>query len=194
MNAKLHINLLQGVLEVEGDEKFVQSIYQDFKSHLPKQSATRNAERRANEPAEIIDHESSSSHERRRRRGTRRTGDGETAKIADYAPKLNSNLDLKDLRKFYGQFDPKNHSEKILIFAVFLRDSLKIVPCSADDVYTCYRELKDITKIPEAFVQAIRDAQNKAGAIDFVSQTEIKITIAGENYFTQKLKRKELAE
>ena len=104
------------------------------------------------------------------------------------------NLDLSKLEDFYAKFDPKNHREKILIFAVFMRDILKKAPCAADDIFSCYRTLKDQTEIPEAFLQAIRDTQNKGGYVELVSPTEIKITIAGENYFNKKLGRREAAK
>lgn len=37
MNTKLHINISQGLIEVEGEEKFVREIYNDFKSDIAKQ-------------------------------------------------------------------------------------------------------------------------------------------------------------
>jgi hypothetical protein len=191
MNAKLHIDLGQGILDVEGEEKFVQAIYEDFKNNLPKQLAIPQ---RSNDDSRKTADVADSPEERKRRRATRRVathGENGKTKIGEYVPKLDANLDLKLLDDFYAQFDPKSHREKILIFAMFLRDALHKAPCSADDIFTCYRALKEKTEIPEAFLQAIRDAQNKQGLVEFASPMEIKITIAGENYFNQKLRRKE---
>lgn len=39
MNAKVHINLSQGILEVEGEPDFVRGIYDDFKLELTKLAA-----------------------------------------------------------------------------------------------------------------------------------------------------------
>lgn len=197
MNAKLHIDIPQGVLDVEGDEKFVQSIYEDFKSNLSQKLANLPGTASAAGEPNVMRNDASSPQERKRKPSIRRNIspiDGGKGKGGVYVPKFNSNLDLGKLESFYAQFDPKTHREKILIFAVFMRNILKQAPCTADDIYSCYRTLSAQTEIPEAFVQAIRDAQNKGGYVEFVSPTEIKISIAGENYFNQKLKRKEAAK
>jgi hypothetical protein len=187
MNAKLHINIPLGVLEVEGDEKFVQAIYDDFKSKLAQGAADRGRDAGEAAKAEGL------SEDRKRKLPIRRSVGSENAKarVSEYSPKFDPNLDLSKLEDFYAKFDPKNHREKILIFAVFMRDVLKKAPCAADDIFSCYRTLKDRTEIPEAFLQAIRDTQNKGGYVELVSPAEIKITIAGENYFNKKLGRRE---
>lgn len=194
MAAKLHIDVSQGVLNVEGEEAFVKSVYDDFKGRL--------ADSVRRPPLEVIDAslgvekavEVGAPQQRKRKPSVRRSSDSTKSKIADYSPKFNPNLDLAKLEEFYSTFDLKNHREKILIFAVFLRDVLGKAPCEADEIFSCYQTVKTKTEIPEAFVQALRDAQNKGGYIEFVSPQEIKITIAGENYFNQKIKRKELAK
>lgn len=189
MTAKLHIDASQGILDVEGDEAFVKSIYDDFKGHLSESSKRPNLKLIDAPPLAELPDETKST--RRKRASTRRQTESGKTKLGEYSPKFNPNLDLGKLEEFYAKFDPRNHREKILIFAVFLREQLGRVPCEADDVFSCYQTLKTQTEIPEAFVQALRDAQNKGGYIEFASPTEIKVTIAGENYFNQKMKRKE---
>ena len=49
MVAKLHINLSQGVLELEGDPEFVREIYSDFKDQLSHTGAVRSVNLRENE-------------------------------------------------------------------------------------------------------------------------------------------------
>lgn len=192
MNAKLHIDVLQGVLDVEGDESFVRSIYDDFKGRLAEQVTIK--------PLPVIDASTSprslmapEAQSPRKRKTSRQGGgsDNGKSKFADYIPKFDPNLDLAKLENFYANFEPKNHREKILIFAIFLRDELQKNPCSADHIFTCYHSLRTQTEIPEAFVQAIRDAHNKGGFVELISPQEIRITIAGENYFNQKIKRRE---
>ena len=60
-------------------------------------------------------------------------------------------------------------------------------PCTANDIYTCYFTLKSKTKMPGAFVQAIRDAHNKMHYINFASVDDIRVTIAGNNHFEHEL-------
>jgi hypothetical protein len=194
MTTKLHINIGQGILEAEGEETFVQSIYSDFKKQLHEQFGRlkiANTNEINSQPTES--NNSIQPKDRSRKTSDRRTSksaDGIKSKTSDYKPTFDPNLDLAKLADFYNQFEPKNHSEKILIFAIFVRDRLKKMPCTADDIYSCYFTLKDQTEIPEAFVQAFRTAWNRTGWVHYVSQSDIKITTAGENYFNQKLKKK----
>ena len=110
-------------------------------------------------------------------------------KVKNYVPTFDANLNLKDLGSFYDKFEPKSHPEKILIFSVFLRDYMEKSTCSANDIFTCYRTVKDQTKIPEAFIQALRDT-HKAGYITYTSPEKTEVSIAGENHFNGKLKKK----
>jgi hypothetical protein len=117
--------------------------------------------------------------------------DGDKQRTAEYRPKFRSDLNLGELEVAYDAFNPRTHAEKILVFGVFLRERFGIAPCTADDIYTCYVTMKGKTETPEAFVQAFRDTQNKAHYIDFLSPREIKITIAGDNYYNKKLQQNE---
>lgn len=185
MPTKLHLNIAQGVIEVEGDEVLVRQVYEDFKSGLLGRGKPNS------EDGIKVKNESGSERVKKRGRSPRRTpksGDAGKSKV-EYAPSFKKDLDLSKLERFYDQYDPKNHSEKILIFAVFLRDGLKIVPCTADDIFTCYTNLKSKTKIPQAFVQALRDADGRQKLINFVSPNEINIPISGENHFQHKLQK-----
>lgn len=192
MTAKLHIDASQGILDIEGDEAFVKSIYDDFKEQLSQPAKAPNL--KIIDATSDADLPEETKPVRRKRATIRRQSESGKGRIGDYSPKFNPNLDLGKLEDFYAKFEPKNHREKILIFAVFLREELGRAPCEADDIFSCYQTLKAQSEIPEAFIQAIRDTHNKGGYIDFVSPTEIRITIAGENYFNQKLKRKESAK
>jgi hypothetical protein len=193
MNTKVHIDILQGVLDVEGTEGFVKSIYEDFKAGLIKQISDRSAV--VADKARVLDvnsNDSTPSSRRIRKSLARKVPNSAStkSKVGEYSPKFNPNLDLSELERFYDGFDLKNHREKILVFAVFMREKLHTAPCSANDIFSCYQTLKTKTEIPEAFVQALRDTQNKGGFVEFVSPEEIKVNIAGESYFNQKIKRR----
>jgi hypothetical protein len=106
-------------------------------------------------------------------------------------PKLDKNIDTSGIAALYGQFIPKNHAEKILIFSEYLIKNLGIEDPNTDQVYTLYKKANE--RAPKAFAQAFHDAASKHGFIDFNGPTgTIKLSIVGENHFSHDLKRKAL--
>lgn len=193
MTTKLHIDISQGVIDIEGDPDLAREIYADFKDQLLNR--TRLA---ASPPASTPDLASSgrgdgvvnvASKAKAKRRPARKTNgeEGGSGVVAD-SPKLDKNLNTASLGPFYGQFLPKNNAEKILIFLKFITDELDIESPNTDQVYTCFKAAGE--KIPKAFAQAFYDTSSKLGYIDFRSSTDMPITIAGDNHFNHALKRK----
>lgn len=196
-NTKLVINLRDGIVHVEGDELFVRDVYNDFKERVSKpilveQSSLAPQLEQRNLAEEDLEAPSPRLRGKSRRKAA--TISGTKGEVANYKPTFNSALDLSGLASYYRQYEPANHPEKILIFATYLRDVVKVQSITANDVFTCYQEMRSVTKTPEAFLQAFRDTQNKTHYIDYISPTNIQITIAGNNYFNMKLKRKGVAE
>jgi hypothetical protein len=186
MNTRLIINLTQGLLEVEGSEDFVRSIYQDFREQVSAAAALKSVSLK---PVEQIEAPTSVLEDSRRPTKQRRQNSPEAkSKTAEYKPTF-KNLNLAGLAEFYAKINPANHSEKILCFAIFLRDNLKISPCSPDDIYTCYFTLKSETKTPEAFQQAFITAKNRTHFIEIEWPTKIDVTIAGDNFYNDKLRK-----
>ncbi len=191
MSTKLMINLRDGIVTVEGSEEFVRTIYQDFKERIAKLTIFP-----AEPPRQLERHSSSSEeiaeHIPHRKIKSHRPPNAVIKKprTDSYKLNFNTNLNLAGLDTFYDEWAPRNNFEKILIFAIFLRDRLQIAPCTAGDIYTCFHTLKSKTKTPEAFVQAFRDAQHRTHFIEFTSPQAVQITIAGDNHFNQKLKEK----
>ena len=163
VNTKLTINLRDGILDVDGSEEFVRSIYEDFKGEVAKRvSSPATASRQIEAPAipvqdadEIVGKDK--PKKQRTKRVTTTTGEGPKVRTGKYKPTFDSTLNVKGLPKYYDSMNPYNAAEKILTFAAFLRDSLKMESCTADHIYTCFFAVKDRTKIPEAFEQAFRD-------------------------------------
>lgn len=190
MQTKLHINLTQGIIDVEGDAEFVKAVYEDFKNRITEnavptppaaeQSATPVTNAGASAPAKPKRRTSA-----RRKAGAAENGD---AGINPDAPKLDKNVDTSKLKAFYDQFEPGNAPEKILIFLKYLIEMAGIDNPNTDQVYTCFHSLKE--KTPNAYAQAFRDAASKRGFIEFNSPTDIQITIMGENHFNHDLKKK----
>lgn len=192
MNTKLAINLKEGTVEVEGDEAFVRFIYDDFKESLSKHAALRTAPQPALDQAAERPLLTTGDSKRIKKSPARKkggSGDNEKSRGAHTKPKYNAKLDLTRLPEFYDEWKPSGNSEKILVFAVFLRDHLRISPCSADDIFTCFFGLKSKTKTPEAFQQAFINAKNRTHYIEFKSTDSIEITIAGDNWFTEQAKK-----
>lgn len=190
MNTKLAIDLREGTIQVEGEEAFVRFIYQDFKESLSKGIVLRELPPAAAEQEpqpKLLAIQAKEKKPRTKR--TPSSDDGGKARPAEYRPTFNTNLNLAGLSEFSDNWRPANNAEKILIFAVFLRDLLKTEPCSADDIYTCFFTLnkRGKTKIPEAFAQAFHNTKSRTHYIEFTSLQEIRITIAGQNRYTEKL-------
>ncbi len=102
---------------------------------------------------------------------------------------MDKDLDTSGLSAFYGQFQAKNHPEKILIFLKFLEEESGIESPNTDQVYTCYEVSNE--RVPKAFAQAFHDASGrKFGFIDYTSPTELSVTVLGNNHFKHDLKRK----
>lgn len=182
MTAKLNIDLKQGLLHVEGTEEFVRAIYDDYKNQLTA-AATVAPAPIPPAHAHVLGHNNSKAE-------GRKTSSKPAGKRSDFTPVFNRNLDTSKLSAFYNQFDTKNHPEKVLVFAHFLKDELHIEPITGSDIFTCYVALKSETKAPKAFAQALRDAAGKLHLIEVRSWEDIVIPIAGTNYFHHSLKRK----
>ncbi|AUQ75284.1 hypothetical protein [Phaeobacter piscinae] len=187
MQTKLHINLSQGIIDVEGDVELVKAIYEDFKDRL----ATQTKPASNHEPTgNRTDDEAQQST--KRTKSSRKPSTSKRSKPAEInmginpdSPKFDKNLDTKDLKEFYEGYNPSSAPEKILIFLKFLTDKLEIESPNTDQVYTCFSAVKE--KVPAAFAQAFRDTSSKKGFIDYNSATDIRVTIAGNNHFNFEL-------
>ena len=191
MTAKLHINISQGIIDIEGEADLVREIYHDFKEQLlngvnfaPSAAPLHsNADELADEP--VVKQKS------KRRVTVKKKAAGEEGGISlsPNLPRLDKNLDTSKLMIFYNQFEPKNNPEKILIFLKFLSEELKIEMPNTDQVYTCFEKANE--RVPKAFAQAFIDtAGRKFGYIDYNSPSNIKITTVGSNHYRLDLKKK----
>ncbi len=194
MTTKLHINIAQGIVDVEGDPELVREVYRDFRDQLlskvifatPTPSATP-APKVADEPKD----DTPAKPKEKRRTSVKKKGareEGSNGVVAD-SPKLDKNLDTAGLPAFYERYEVKNHPQKVLIFLKFLTDELGIESPNTDQFYTCYEKVNE--RIPKVFSQAFRDASGrKFGYINYNSPTDIRITTVGNNYFKFDLPKK----
>lgn len=200
MTAKLHIDMSQGVISIEGDPDLVREIYKDFKDQLihgtPKTGIPdAQTPPSAHKSAAHVEPDEKPKAKAKPRPPLKKRNDGaeSSSGINPNVPKLDKNIDTSGLAAFYGQYEPKNNSEKILIFLKYLSENLAIESPNTDQVYTLFKKAGD--KIPKAFAQAFHDTGNKHGFIDFnAPSATITITIAGDNHFNHDLKKKAAAE
>lgn len=188
--AKLHINIQQGLVDVEGDENFVRSVYEDFREYFATAKAQSHSPSKTPDlenSQDVTAPKSSSKSNSGKGRGKRnRVSEGQRSGWGGYTPQQSKEPDLDGLREFFSQYTTRSHAEKILIFVRFLSDEKGITPCSADQVFTCYRVLRE--KMPNAFIQAFRDTASKHGWINISSgPNSIETTIVGNNYFEHDL-------
>lgn len=192
MHSKLHINLTQGIIDVEGDLDLVKTVYEDFKERIKEHPSSTQPP--AEEPAAtVVDANTDTSAKVKRRskskKKTKSAKDSEITINAD-VPQLDKSLDTSSLADYLSRFKPSNHPERVLVFLKFLVDELNIENPNTDQVYTCYEAADE--KIPKAFSQAFRDASGRRfGYIDFNSSIDIPITTAGLNHFKFGLKKKD---
>jgi hypothetical protein len=190
LTVKLHINIAQGLIDVEGDADLVREIYADYKERIlnGQRVAAASAAPGQDAPTESDDVSASRPKPKRRAAPKRKANGDDRGVIADQ-PKLDKNLDTSGLPAFYGEFEPKNSAERILIFLKFMTGELQIESPNTDQFYTCFEKVNE--RVPKAFSQAFRDTSGrKFGFINYNSPTDIRLTTTGNNYFKFDLKRK----
>lgn len=188
-NSELHIDLEKGILTAKGSEDFLKEMYAEFDKRVQALAAFKPSPR-AKELLEEIEREAAASESVEdvvRKVRTRRTkarpsvSSAPSERVANYSPEMDKDLDLAGLAEFCEPWAPKNHPERVLLYASFLDEKLGLRPCTANQIYTCYRTLRE--KIPEAFLQALRDASgNRYGYVDYKSPTEVLVTTVGLNH------------
>jgi hypothetical protein len=197
-NTKLAINLSEGTVQVEGDEAFVRFIYEDFRDSLSKRViakvVTPPVLEHQTQPLLTNENKRAQRAELPKKRSARQPAAGgsggaeKVRKVLD-KPNYNPKLNVTGLPEFYDKWKPQNVPEQILVFAVFLRDTLQMPRCNADDIFTCFFAMKAKTKIPEAFHQAFLNTKARTHYIEFETTDSIEVTIAGDNWFTAQEKK-----
>lgn len=186
--AKLSIDIRSGLLEVEGEESFVKSVYDDFRKLMeaaPARAVKQDAEV-VPPTADPIAAGAPPAGKRPRKKAVRTNDSSEKGvSVSAYQPKFLATLDTMGLKEFYAGYAPNNHSEKILIFLRFLKDMHNIEPASFDQVFTCYQTLRE--RVPLKFAQAFLDCRSKHHFIDFSTIDDVRVAIPGNNHFNHDL-------
>ena len=188
MDAKLRIDLTQGILEVEGSEKFVSEIYQDFKENLSLKLQVKNLA--------TPSHPLNSTHPEKTNVSIERSKKKRKVSSGVKTPSLAKDLDLlgKDkgvsLKAFIASYlTPKSAMEWNLLFVYYLQKILEIPAVGIDQIYTCYKHLS--VKSPNNLYQSLLDTAHRKGSINTDSVDSITITMVGENLVEHEMPRKD---
>ena len=183
MNTKLKMDLLAGVLEVEGSEDFVKQIYDDFKASLAESKLAALTPDNEDKTKKV----EQKTAQKKSQPASSTVSKGKTKK----APGLLKNLDLSggsdkpSLKEFYGRYDHKSNFERNLIFTYYLKEELEIEKVTLDHIFTCYRHVGQ--KIPKALEQGMRDTAKAKAWVDIDNVEDIKVPIAGMNHIEHDL-------
>jgi len=140
---KLKLDIEQGILEVEGSESFVRSIYDDFKEQLSKVKTTKPPKSAMPKSEEQDPPRTPSSSKRTKGSNKRRT--------PKFLPELDltGGKDLESLKDFYSKYNVSSNLEKNLVFSYYLEQKKGLSNITIDHIFTCYRTL--VEKVPKAF-------------------------------------------
>jgi hypothetical protein len=179
ISTRIKIDLGQGIVEAEGSEDFVRSVYDDFKIRLGSTHVQRPVEPPKNQV----------------KIGASKVEIPKKKKVGRSAPSIVTDLDLSGggkaqrLREFYSQFKPSSNFERNLIFVYYLTEKLHIAGITVDHVYTCYRDIPGL-KAPNTY-QSLIDTSRRHGWLDTSKTDDIKFTVKGMNYLEHDMPKSE---
>ena len=189
MNTKIRIDLTQGIIEAEGNEDFVKTIYNDFKERLdsPKSFKPKSTQTLPSKTPSKT--RSKPSVENKKESTPKRN-------VLKSNTKMVKDLDLSgrdcksSLKDFYAQYKVKSNFEKNLIFLYYLKNVMNEEEVGIDHIFTCYRNLNGI-KIPGNLEQSIRDTRTKKSWIDYKKIEDLSLTVHGINYVEHDIKKRD---
>lgn len=177
----LKINLNDGLLEVDGEEDFVRSIYNDFKTELMttrKINSTPAAEKTNQDKIPQKSNPAKKSSNGKKRESFT------ILKDLDLSSRTNS----LDLKSFLSDKSPSTAMERNAVFVYYLKNHANVSTITLDHIYSCYKYTS--TPVPTALRQSVADTSSRRGWLDTSSFDDIKLSIPGENYIEHDLPRK----
>lgn len=204
MTTKLRIDLSQGILEVEGSEAFVRTIYQDFKIQFLGEEAAE----------EVVQ---STRRRKRTKAAKTKTPPPEPVRVEEPvkttetvsptppvmptkppipAPTYNYIEDLKlghttdnpSLVEFMDSKLPITNEERNLVFLYYLQHIIKHKPITLDHIYTCYREVN--IRAPLNIENSLQLTANHQNWIKITKTGNMSTTPAGKLYVEKELPKK----
>lgn len=178
-DAKVRIDLSQGIVEAEGSEAFVRAIYDDFKTQVSSQVSESPAAAPKKKTPKAKTPPNGDSKKPRSSKGKAST------------PSIVKDLNLRPkgktgLRDFYNQYKANSNLEKNLVFVYWLQEEAGVANITEDHVFTCYRDIPGV-KAPAAMYQSLIDTSRRKGWLDTTDTDDVKVTIPGVNHIEHDL-------
>lgn len=86
----------------------------------------------------------------------------------------------QSLRDFYAEKAPSKQWSQIVAFIYYLEKVLQVESITANHVFSCFKDVG--VRAPSDTVAAIRKTANRYGFVDSSKQSQLKVTVPGENY------------
>ncbi len=211
MTAKLKIDLSLGILEVEGSETFVKTIYNDFKAQFiqgesaaaepqpptPRRRRTRTQKTASKSEAAAVAPVTESAPAARSE-ATPPTPEESRVSPATPAP-VPSYVRIKDLNlsatpnhpslvEFMDSKLPITNEERNLVFLYYLQHVINLETVTIDHVYTCYREVN--IRAPLNLEYSLRTTAKQKGWITLTEDGQMTVTPEGKAYLETQLPKK----
>lgn len=173
---KIKIDIVNGFLEVEGEEQFVRDIYSEYKEVF-KQGVK-------------IPKGTINSTQTGKKSVKKSVGKKSVKKIKE-SHSIVKDLNLRPENKesfldFVALKKPSKFANEFNAVAIYyLTKELGLKSINSDHVYTCYKTAKRI--VPIALNQSLRDTSSSKRWIDVSKANDIEITTAGENFVDYEL-------
>ncbi len=207
MTTKLKIDLSQGLLEVEGSEAFVRTIYSDFKTHFAgiedeeEGTTASKRTRRSRKSKTTTNKTSKTTASAKKSTATTEKVAPTTATEKEEAPPkptppkpptytyidgltLEATDSHPSLVEFMDTKFPITNEERNIVFIYFLRQMLKLDQVTPDHIYTCYRAVKFRAPLN------IENTLTRRDWIEVDGDNNLKLTEAGKKYVENQLPKK----
>lgn len=216
MTTKLKIDLTQGILEVEGSETFVKTIYRDFKIQFLGEEAveeeTKPTRRRRStkttraktktKPKPKKETKPAAAPQPAEKKEPAKAAEpaapkpSKPKKIPSPAPtytyvkdlELGTTADHASLVEFMDSKLPITNEERNLVFLYYLEHIIDHKPVKIDDVYTCYRESN--IRAPLNIENSLKLTADHQDWIQIGKNGEMTVTESGKKYVENQLPKK----
>lgn len=174
---KLKIDLLNGALEVEGEESFVSKIYEDYKQKMDGKHFPLSQKPKTETPQKSVIPTSGGKDVVKGKKAVKKTGKkGETYKFIDFE---GGAATIQELKAFYEERSPRNGFERNTVFVYFLEKKKGASEIGVDHIYSCHKNVG--VPVPGALKQNLYDTAHVKNWINTNDVNNIKITTLGEN-------------
>jgi hypothetical protein len=118
---------------------------------------------------------------------TKRSRTNKKAKTAKVALAIDKNLELRpkgkqSLEEFVAEKQPKSDREKVAVCVYYLKNNRSMKTVNANHVYTCFRDMSKIWKLPYDVRQLLIWVASQKGWLETSEMEDIKITQRGLNH------------